>query len=153
MAFILTKPVKSLANQVVSLHNGNVTQTFNTTLTAILFNTIVRIDAGYYTYNSGLLTISLPGSYLISFDVSYRGTTNNITTCQTAIYKNGILIPGTTAYSNHSSASHGQQTTTSQLNVICNAGDVISVRGIRVSGNGSLVTQPNGCRLNIRKIR
>lgn len=133
---------------ILSRHNGNVSQTFSTTLTTLLFGTNVRTDSNY-TYNSGVITINNTGNYLINFDASFASTTNNVTASQTGIYKNNVIVPGSLTYSNHSASSDGVFTVSSSIMVPASSGDTIKVVSSRFSGSGSLVTQVNGCRLNI----
>ena len=149
---VLDNLVLNAADKVLSRHNGAVTQTFSTTPTLLLFGTNIRTDANY-SYSSGVVTINVTSTYEISFDASYATTSSSVTTCQTAIYKNGILLTGSTAHSNHSSTVNGQQTTSGTLIISLVATDTISIVGVRVAGSGSLVSQSNGCRLNITKVR
>jgi len=140
------------SDQELSRHNGVVSQTFSTVPTILLFGTSVRNDTDY-TYNAGVVTINGTGMYEISFDASYTTTSNNVTTCQTSIYKNGVALVGSIAHSNHSSTTSGQQTASTTIAVPLVATNTIAIAGVRVIGGGSLVTQINGCRLNIRKLR
>lgn len=141
-----------IVSNVLSRHNGGVTQTFNTTLTPLLFGTSVRNDSAY-TYSTGTITINTTGNYLIQFDAGFVSTSNSITTCQTSIYKNGSQVVGSVSFSNHTSTSSGRQTASGSIVVPCTATDTLQIEAIRVAGGGSLVTQANGCRINISKLR
>ena len=141
-----------LPDNLLSRHNGAVTQTFSTTPTILLFDTNIRSDANY-SYTAGVITINTSGTFEISFDVSYACTTNNITSCNTSLYVNGVTVAGTIAFSNHASSTSGQSTTTMTTTIPLVQTDTISIIGVKINGLGSLITLANGCRLNIRRIK
>lgn len=138
-------------NTALSRHNGAISQTFGATPTALLFNTNVRTDADF-TYNAGTVTFNTAGTYKVSFEASYASTSNPVSTGETVVYKNGSPVTGSTAYSNHASFDSGKQTTSSTTIVSFAVNDTLQIVGTRISGSGSLVSQVNGCRLNITRL-
>ena len=146
------KMLLALTDTLIARHNGNVTQTFSTTPTSLLFNTNIRTDSNY-VYNSGITTVTNNGTYLISFEAAYVSTSSSVTSCQTSIYINGSILPGANSFSNHSATTSGQQTTTGTIIVSLSATNTIQIVGVRTSGSGSLVSQANGCRLTVFKLR
>lgn len=141
----------AVATKALSRHNGTISQTFSTTPTTLLLNTSVRMDTEY-TYNSGVVTFTVGGTYRISFDASYATTVSQLTSCNTTLYKNGVPIAGATSYSYHNSSTNGVQTTSGTISATFATNDTLEVVGVRNSGSGSLVSQANGCRLNIVRL-
>ena len=138
-------------DQVLSRHNGAVSQTFSTTPTSLLFGTNVRMD-GDYTYNAGVVTFTAAGTYQVSFDASYATTVSQLTSCVTSLYKNAAEVAGSITFSNHNSSSNGVQTASGSIVATFAINDTLEVVGVRNSGSGSLVTQAGGCRLNIIRL-
>ena len=152
MALVLTRTNQNSQEQLFSAHNGTVTQTFGAPLVPLLFNTVI-VNTNFTPNADGSVTFNTNGNYLITFDVSFISSGNNVATSQTDIYKNGIIVPGSSAFSNHSSSTTGQQTATSSVIVSFNATDTLLIQSTRIAGSGSLSTLANGCRLNIKKMR
>ena len=141
----------TISSPVIALtrHNGAVTQTFSGA-TTMLFDTEI-ITAGIYSYNSGVVTISENGNYLVSSDISLSSSAASLTVAQIGIYKNGVIEPGSLMFASLTAAA-GRTTSSCETVVQCVAGTTIQVIASRLSGTGNLTSRVNGCRLNIKKL-
>lgn len=139
-------------NNLLSRHNGAVTQTFGTTPITVQFGTNIRTDSNY-TYNAnGEVTINASGWYRITYDVSIdvpSGSTR--TTSTTFLENNTVEISGTRAYGYHRTSANGLDTISNSLFLNLTATNVIRVRTNQING-GNLSTVANGCRLTFEFI-
>lgn len=137
-------------SQIMSRHNGVVTQTFSVP-TTLLVNSNTRTDSNY-TYNAGTVTVLSSGDYRVSYDVSLSSSAASLTVSQSGVFKDGLAVPGSLSFTSHTAAAN-RQTSSGEVVIQCVSGTTIRLTSSRVSGTGNLTTRPNGTRLNIQKIR
>jgi len=140
------------AKEILSRHNGSITQTF-TSLTTLNFGTVFLTDDAAYTHavvvGGSEITINKASRYELTYDVSFQNGTNNRTSSRTEFQLNGVFIPGTYGRGYHRNNSNGPDTASATLILNLSIGDVIRVRA---SGTLSLVSLADSCRLNISEI-
>lgn len=134
----------------VHRHNGVLSQTF-TAPTALLLNTSVRED-GVFTYNAGIITVSLASWYRIIVNITLANTTNNRVTSESYLTLNGSEIVGTKAFGYHRDINSGNTTVCIAGNIQLAMGNQVSVVSRRFSGTGTLQTVQNACRITIQRV-
>lgn len=126
------------------------------TPTDITFDTEVRKDSEYsHTGNSGDITINTSGNYIIK----YQCTMDAIGTARYTVNHwleldsgNGFSeIGGTRSGSYHRITNDALDNANIERYISLNSGDIIKVRA-SADTNGVILTMPNSCRLEIKRV-
>lgn len=125
-------------------HNGATTQTYTAT-TTILFPTVVRADSDY-TYSAGEVTINRDGWYEITYELTVDNGGGGRRTGTHTLEVNATPVAGSVSNTYHRNATDGRSTATVTVLLNLTNGDIVRVRS---SGNASITTVADGCRLRI----
>lgn len=132
-------------------HNGDNTQTFNSSWTTIQFEEQGKMDSGY-TYINGLCFVNTTGWYEVEYNISLDVTSNSRTSSQARLLLNNTPVDGSNSFGYHRTNSNGESTFSARVMINMTAGSYVKVEATRIDGGGSLQTLPHGCRLIIKKI-
>lgn len=157
---------------VVSSDSGQFTRNITTDSTDSIFSSFcpdqISIDNSWndITWSESLLsdvnfthadgapdvTINRKGEYSIQVDISSQITSGNTRSqVEVRILNNNVFIPGTKGLIYNRTSGFGGSVVI-RISKNFAAGDTIKVQCIRQTGNSTIKTYPDGCRLNIQKI-
>lgn len=122
---------------------------------AIPLDTQIRVDSAFsHTPDNAEVTFNELGWYEITYHItidSTNGGRSSSSTRLTADEGSGFnAVPGSFATMYHRQTSQGATNASVTILREFDAGDQIRLEAVRLSGNGSLVTLPNGVGLTIR---
>ncbi len=105
-----------------------------------------------HTPPSGLVTVLVAGRYTVSADVSgFQSVTTSRSSVLWAVFRNGLLLPGTIMLTYHRTAAAGFDSASTVVTDDFAAGDVLSIVALRVAGVGTLSMFLQGCSLTIER--
>lgn len=133
-------------------HNDKRRQYLTNQFTPIAFPVIVREDAEFI-YDTGThgITVRNAGWYKIQAQTSIGTTSNSRQTSEHAIFVDGKILDGSTAYGYHRSSKDGNTTVCLQYMVNAHAGAIIDIRA-KESTSKDQHTIPMACNIMIERL-